>query len=276
MSSETEKAGQGDVGSYAYEACARMLRPVVMLALRFGLKYHDMDTMMKRLLLEEAGKELERTKGSAPSASQLSVTTGVHRKEIRKHNEMTTDTVVLPSSEKSIAALVSVLWLRRTERKSLPIQTKGDELSFEKLVLQTGKDVHFRSVLSELIRLGLVEEIDGEVQRLQSDFVPHGAEAQMLGLAADNVYAHTSAAAANVNDPQRPFLEQALWASDFGLEQCLETEVEVRATWQEARNRLLTKLEEVNPIEPPADPHRLRIGMYMYFEPTPSTNSNGE
>jgi Family of unknown function (DUF6502) len=276
MSGETEKTGKGDVGSYAYEACARMLRPVVMLALRFGLKYHDMDTMMKRLLLEEAGKELERTKGSAPSASQLSVTTGVHRKEIRKHNETQTDAIVLPSSEKSIAATVSALWLRRTDKKTIPIQTKDKQFSFEKLVLEIGSDVHFRSVLSELVRLGLVKEVDGMVHRLQDYFIPQGTDPQLLGLAADNLFAHASAVTSNVTQVGKAFLERAVWADGFSHDQCEMVEEEVRATWQDARSRLLTKLEEVNPVEPPADPHRLRIGMYMYFESTnPSTSKEG-
>ncbi len=270
MSKAADMSEGGELGGFAYAACQRMLRPVVSLAVRFGLKYHDMDRMMKRLLLEEADKQLERTAGSAPSASQLSVTTGVHRKEIRRFNEEVAEDMVLPSSERSLSAAVFALWLRRTEATAIPLQAPGRELSFENLVAQCGKDVHFRSVLGELTRLGLVAEIDGQVKRLQDDHIPRGADGQMLSALADNVYAHLSAGVSNVSRNEAPFLEQVVWANGFSRDGCIAAQDAARTTWQEARNRLLTKLEEVNPVEPPADPHRLRIGMYMYFEPSTS------
>jgi hypothetical protein len=267
MSKISGHLGKSESGGYALQACARMLRPVVSLALRFGLKYHDMDTMMKKLLLEEAGKELARTKGSAPSASQLSVTTGVHRKEIRRFLEEGVDESNLPSSERSIAAMVFALWLRKTDTRVLPLQSSGRQLSFEKLALQIGSDVHFRSVLGELTRLGLVTEKEGHIERLQDDFIPQGADAQMLSLLANNVNAHVNAGVSNVCQAKEPFLEQVVWANGFSRDACVVAQESARATWQQARLGLLKKLEEVNPDTPPPDPHRLRIGMYMFYEP---------
>ncbi|MDE2048034.1 MAG: hypothetical protein KGJ44_06465 [Betaproteobacteria bacterium] len=244
-----------------------MLRPVVSLALRFGLKYHDMDSLMRRLLLEEAHAALAQAKGRAPSASQLSVTTGIHRKEIRRFHEEGADDGTLPSSERSVAALVFALWLRRTARRSLPLQAGGRALSFEKLVLQTGKDVHFRPVLDELVRLGLMAERGDTVELLSADYVPHGAEAQMLALLADNVHAHLAAGVANVSGTEPPFLEQAVWATGFSPEQSEAAHDAARTAWSAARRDLLKALEEINSDEPPADAQRLRIGMYMHYEP---------
>lgn len=267
MTKGTDKTRRQGAARHAFAACERMLRPVVALALRYGLKYHDMDNLMRRLLLEEAEVALTDVKGRAPSASQLSVTTGIHRKEIRRFNEEGAHDEVLPSSERSMAALVFAQWLRRTPRRRLPLQAAGRALSFEKLVLQTGKDVHFRPVLDELSRLGLVAESGDEVELLSDDYVPHGAEAQMLALLADNVRAHLSAGVANVSGAEPAYLEQVVWAVGFSAAQCATAQGAAREAWQQARGELLKTLESINSPEMPAEPRRLRIGMYMYDEP---------
>lgn len=273
MSDKSVTKEAGTSRGYALGACMRMLRPVVLLALRFGLKYHDMDNMMKQLLLDEATKELQRGKGALPSASQLSVTTGVHRKDIRRLQEEVSDALEVLSNERSQASQVFHLWLHKTELKSLPLQGTGRYWSFEKLVKQIGSDVHFRSVLGELERLGLVREDDGAVTRLQDEFLSRDTDAQMLANLSKNIQAHISAGVSNVTHAQTPFLEQDVWATNFSRDACIATQEAARTSWQQVKVGLLKKLEEVNTDEPPADPHQLRIGMYMFYEPMEGARS---
>ena len=74
---------QGNVEhtGWVLQACARVLRPVVRLALAFGLKHAHFETVLRELLIDEA-RRLWRAKGAEPNISQLSVTTGLNRKVV--------------------------------------------------------------------------------------------------------------------------------------------------------------------------------------------------
>ena len=57
-------------------ACARVLRPLVRLALAFGVKHAHLEELLRDLMVDEARRAWLR-KGSEPNISQLSVTTGL-------------------------------------------------------------------------------------------------------------------------------------------------------------------------------------------------------
>src|SRR3954467_5560175 len=61
--------------SWAQSACARVMRPLVRLALGMGLKHPHMETMLRDLLLEEATRLWQRQGVQSPNISQLAVTT---------------------------------------------------------------------------------------------------------------------------------------------------------------------------------------------------------
>src|SRR5215207_4027251 len=78
--SETGPSDEGKMG-WAVEACARVMRPLVRLALALGLKHAHLEVMLRELLIDEA-RQAWRDKGSEPNLSQLSVATGSKRKAV--------------------------------------------------------------------------------------------------------------------------------------------------------------------------------------------------
>src|ERR1700741_2556114 len=68
--------------AWAQAACARVMRPVIRLALAMGLKHSHVDELLRDLLLDEA-QRLWRAQGvKEPNISQLSITTGLNRKAV--------------------------------------------------------------------------------------------------------------------------------------------------------------------------------------------------
>ncbi len=256
----------------SYEACAHLLKPLVKLALSQGLKYQDIDALLRQLMLDEASNTWKAQTGKPPSGSQLSVTTGINRKEIRKRLEAPPPPVVLPSSlARSVAAQVFTGWLQRaTDEPSLrrvPVLSPDSQVvSFASMALATVRDVHFRSVLDELVRLGLVIEQDGYVDLTASAFVPEAADAERLLLMADNCCAHLDAALANVTGDGSPFLEQAIWGEGITQLDCETLQSAARAEWVRTQRVLYQKIEQVPEAATGESRHRIRIGMYVHHE----------
>lgn len=140
-----------------------------------GLKHVQLEDVLRQLLLEEA-RHLWNAKGVGhPNLSQLSMTTGLNRKEVTARVRETRDT--LPHTEGSAVTKAYTAWLQLVtddpERRRLPIMDCGDGPSFELLArLAARGDVHHRAVLEELVRLGMVD-VQGESVELRGDsFVP--------------------------------------------------------------------------------------------------------
>lgn len=253
---------------YVAKSCRQLLRPLVRLALWFGLKYQEFDEVVREVFIEEAIAAWQKEHGKAPSASQVSVTTGINRKEIKRLGAEDSDSQI---PARSLSSIAFTKWingaLNRTIKQRLAVQTTDKETSFESMIGEIGSDVHFRSVLSELTRLGLARETDGYVELCALDFTPTTDTEKLAGLLAENTGAHLSAAVSNMIHKGLPYLEQAVWATDFGRDDCIAVQNVARSTWHEVRGKLLAAMEEVNPATPPPNPHRVRVGMYVHFEP---------
>jgi hypothetical protein len=258
--------------NHALEACERMLRPIMRLALDRGLKYQDIDELIRDLMLDEAARNWAKRNGKEPSGSQLSVTTGINRKEVKRRTSITIGEERLPESGKSITAQVFRQWnfevQAHPELRVLPIDTQSqDEYSFAKLVRGLGGDVHFRSVLDELVRLKLVSENAAQVQLDATSFVPPGAGPEMLALVADNVQAHIAAATANIAGSRPPLLERAVWGEGLSLIDCEKIHTLARETWEASWPKLYEAIGDAPDVDSTERRHRIRIGTYVHIEP---------
>lgn len=255
--------------SWTQSAIARILRPAVRLALAMGLKHAQLEDILRALLLEEA-RHLWQAKGvQRPNLSQLSMTTGLNRKEVTARVRETRDT--LPSTEGSAVTKAYTAWLQWAtddpKLRRLPILDSGSGPSFELLSrLAARGDVHHRAVLEELGRLGMVS-LQGETVELRGDaFIPAESLRDMLAFVGDNARDHLLAAVGNTLGHEPRMLERAVFASGLPLQECERIHQLTRQHWDAVHYKLVREMTQAYEQAEGSGTARIRVGVYTYYE----------
>ncbi|SEB22880.1 DUF6502 family protein [Variovorax sp. YR216] len=258
-------------------ACARVMRPLVRLAVRMGVKHAQLDHLLRSLLVEEAQRTW-RDNGNEPNLSQISLTTGLNRKVV---TSIVRDTVEhLPYSEMSAPAKTMTLWLRMCtddpSRRTLPINAVARGPSFEAVAHKaTRGNVHHRAVLDELVRLGMVTERSDGFAELDADgFVPARDMRSMLAFLGDNTRDHLLAAVSNTLGGQRAFLERSVFARGIAPQECERIHQIARVRWNALHHELTHELTDAFTAAPKSASARMRIGIYAYYEEGPAPASD--
>ena len=256
------------------DALAGLLSSVARLAVARGLPCASVEDMMK-LAFVQAAAAAHPGLPEHRKVSRISTTTGINRREVSRLVQHQLSGAA-PRS-RSLASEVFTHW--RTQRgycddQGLPrvLPRQGSEPSFESLAQAITRDVHPRSLLDELCRLGLArwDEAADTVSLERETFVARGDVARQLGFLGDNVGDHLRAAVANVIDAKDGLhFEQALFADGLSAESLASVRPAVRAQWQALLKTLVPELEarvEADAGLPPAAQGRLRVGLYTYQE----------
>ena len=202
------------------QACRALLAPLAELAIARGLRYGDVDEVL-RVAFVEAALAAHPEVAPQRAVSRVSTATGLHRREVSRliQNEP------LPLAKGSPATQVFTRWLSdpawRVNGHAVPSLPRRAPTSFETLAQSVTKDVHPRSLLEELCRLGLarVDEASDRVERLRDRVTLAGDEPRRLGFVASNVGDHLRASVANVLATDAPpHLEQAVFADELSHE----------------------------------------------------------
>jgi hypothetical protein len=256
--------------TWAQAACARALRPLVRLALWVGLKHPQLEELLRELLISEA-QQLWRSKGVAePNISQLAVTTGLNRKQVTARVRGSGPDP-LPHTEASAAAKTFTHWLQlaqqQPELRRLPLAAQPGTLSFEDVARQASRgDVHHRSVLDELVRLGMCDEERGWAELKADGFVPSGDLQTTLAFLGDNLRDHAAAAVSNTTGAAAPYLERAVFADGLSPEDCAAIHQLARERWHAMHREFVQSLTEAVERSRGTGTKRARLGIYVYFE----------
>ncbi|MBO9646963.1 MAG: hypothetical protein J7605_00515 [Variovorax sp.] len=255
--------------AWVQSACARVLRPVIRLAVRMGLKHSQLEEMLRDLLLDEARRLWQAEGVAEPNISQLSITTGLNRKAVTSRVREPADP--LPGTETSAAARTFTSWLQMQTHdpalRRLPVVSDSEAMSFETLARAAGRgNWHHRSILDELARLKLVNEADGHVELTAEAFVPQADLRSMLAFLGDNARDHLQAAVSNVTGERAPMLERAVFAKGLSLEDCEAIQALVRERWTALHHELTDHMSRAVKAADGAAPGRIRVGIYTYFE----------
>ncbi|MET3916430.1 hypothetical protein ABID97_003212 [Variovorax sp. OAS795] len=262
---------------WALAACARILRPVVRLALSMGVKHPHLEALLRDLLLEEAMRSWRKQGVAKPNISQLSVTTGLNRKAVTAKVRETAD--ALPHTELSAAAKTFTLWLQLVSENQalqrLPITTEGpDAPSFETVAkLGSRGNVHHRTILDELVRLNMVAEQDGCAELRVDGFVPVDDLQSMLAFLGDNGRDHLLAAVSNTLGEQPRMLERAVFARGIGMQDCEKIHQMVRERWAAMHLELAGEMTRAVDRAPAGAKGRIRVGIYTYYEDEAAPNA---
>lgn len=260
----------------ALRESAALLAPVARWLLRNGVSYGTLADQLKSVFVDAARNELVQS-GTQPTFSSLSMLSGVHRKDVRALETRADDPRAAGTAPRGIplASQVYTRWVtarryrtRDGAPKSLP--RSGNGISFEGLAREISQDVHPRTVLDELLRLGLVRLDDEQVVPLSVSFTPSRRLDELTALFAANAADHLSAAVQNLASAKPPFLEHSVFADGLSAESVALLQQQAVALWRTAFDAMVaTATERVEgdaDIAPEAQ-HRMRFGVYFYSEP---------
>ncbi len=211
----------------------------------------------------------------------ISVRSGVHRKDVRVLSKPAADNPSESAADKpralSLAGQVYTVWTtdaryRNATGEPVALPLTGPAPSFDTLVRSVSTDFSRRTVLDELVRLGLVEEIEGMVAPQAAAMVPSQAYAESLQFLTENVRDHLDAGMNNlravVDGEPAPFLEHSMYAegiSDASIEQLANL---ARQLWKPAFNQVVDAARQRFELDRQnGHTGRVRYGVYVYSEP---------
>ena len=250
-----------------------LMAPIAQWLLRSGVSYPAFTEVLKSVFVEAARGELGRDNAKA-TQSALSMLSGVHRKDVRTIIETpgpsrTTPVPTLPSQ-------VFTRWLtdrryRDANGQPRALLRSGGRRSFDSLCREISNDVHPRTVLEELLRLGRVGIDGAHVVVLADAFVPSSRIDEMTSLFTANASDHLAAAVGNItrNDPK--FLEQSIYADRLTPASADLLHASARLAWARAFDKMVTLAQSRVDHDAGSDGNmRVRFGVYFFSEPVPA------
>jgi hypothetical protein len=266
-----------DRAALALREAAGLMAPVARWLLRNGVSYSAFADLLKTVFVDTARDELERS-GARATQSALSVLSGVHRKDVRALEAGPRTGGETPSMPRGVplASQVYTRWLtdrrwRARDGKPKKLSRSGGATSFDRLARELSNDVHPRTVLDELLRLGLVRLDGDDVIPVNTAFVPISRLEEMTTLFSANAADHLSAAVHNLTADAPRYLEQAVFADGLGADSLAHLHACARAAWSQAFASMVAEANErvkKDAALEPEDQHRMRFGIYFYGEPT--------
>jgi hypothetical protein len=280
----TPQPGDGPEQQALHEALAGLMASVARLGVARGLPYAAVEAMLREAFVQAAA----RAHPGLPEhrkVSRVSTTTGINRREVSRLMQVLAAPAAreAPARSRSVASEVFAHWRSQPaylDRRGLPrrLPRQGPAPSFETLAQAVTRDVHPRSLLDELCRLGLAHwDTQSDTVALQREtFVATGDLARQLGYLGDNVGDHLRAAVDNVVEGDGSLhFEQAVFADGLSAESLASVRPAVRAQWQALLQAIVPALEasvEADARQHPPPQGRLRVGLYTYQEGAPAAS----
>ena len=257
------------------QAFDALLAPLARLAVARGMRFAVAEEVFKRAFVQAARTAHAGASGMR-DVSRVATTTGLTRREVTR---LSTDTPATASTRRSPATEIFTRWsssrkLRSKNGDPRPLPRQGAAPSFEALAQSVTRDVHPRSMLDELCRLGLAR-LDADtdtVHLLQHAFVPRDDEARMVEFLSRNVGDHLSGAVANVLAEKRKHFVQAVFADELSDESLVVAIKLINAQWRALMAAVVPELEALIDNDRVAGriaDQRLRVGLYSYSEAMP-------
>lgn len=257
-----------------------LMRPAVRLMLRHGVAYPAFAAALKQVFLNAAQDELQ-ARGMAQTDSAVSLLSGVHRRDVRT---LTRAQEPAPATQAfaGLASQVVARWLSQDlyldeNQAPITIARSGPTPSFDALVQAVTQDVRPRSLLDELIRLGLAAEAEGQVTLLAHGFVPRAGLPELATLMQNNLFDHLAAACENLDSKAHAqdaatFLEQSVFVDAITADSVQRLHGVSRAAWKLAFQAVMRDAQrsfDHDAVHASADErtHRARFGVYFYSTP---------
>ncbi len=254
----------------------RVLSPLVRLCLANGITYTIVNEVIKRVFVHEADA-LQPGSPEHGRVSRISTATGINRYEVTRLTRQ--ETALQITRKQPLASEVIARWTTETAYRDADghvlgtIKRLGAEPSFEALAREVTRNVHHRSMMDELIRLGSIsydEQLD-LVSVRRHNFVPADDSLQMFDFLGNNVGDHLNAAVTNVMHNGTSHLEQAVFADELSAESLHLLTPLIMCHWKKLHDELIPAINTLIDADAHAgrqQDRRIRIGLYSYSEST--------
>ncbi|MEP6738948.1 MAG: DUF6502 family protein [Caldimonas sp.] len=258
------------LGPAVLAAMASLVEPLATLAIARGVPFAALEDMLKAAFVA-AARNAQPSDAGARIVSRVSTATGLTRREVTR---LLSAGASLPPPRPSPATQVFTRWradpaYRNRRGQLLAVPRQGPAPSFEALAHSVTQDVHPRSLLDELCRLGLVE-VEGDTVRLVRDsVVGSGDSDRAYAFLAGNVGDHLRAAVVNVLADSPPHVEQAVFADELSEHSLAAFRVLAKAQWQTLLAATVPALQALVDADAASDRprnRRVRIGLYTYHD----------
>ncbi len=257
------------------EALRRLLAPLSRLCLAKGVTFAAAEELLKQSFVQEADS-LQPDAPEHGKVSRISTVTGINRREVTR---LTRSGSSAKPAKHPLAAELFARWTTDPAYKDrdgapLALKRQGPAPSFEMLAQSITRDVHPRSMLDELVRLGIARYDEGadSVSLLRNDFVPGSGSPEMVAFLGDNVGDHLEAAVANILQDGCKHHEQAVFADELSAESIAQLLPLVAGQWKNLREAMvpaITGLIDADKSAGRRQDQRLRIGLYSFTEAMP-------
>lgn len=249
-----------------------LFRPIARLLVSRGIGFTDAASWLKDAFVDAAIRESARD-GARVTESRLSLMTGLQRKDIKAIRIRLSGAATAPPAAGFLPRIMAH-WqtgqgFQGKTGKALALPRNGSVgPTFERLVAQVSRDVHPRTVLDELDRLGLVK-IKVNIVTLSADaFIPTADEHAMLGYLGANAGDHLAAATSNIcgDGTTAPFLERAVHYNHLTEDSVAQLDALSRDQLGQALveiNQQAAQLQHKDQGDELAT-HRFRAGAFVY------------
>jgi len=254
-----------------------MLRGVVRQLIAQGITYPALTQMLKEIYLEVAESEFTLP-FKRQTDSRLSLVTGLNRKEISRLRGRRKPRQPTASVEDNLLTHVIGRWMAGPPYASgggvprrLPYESERPRVaSFARLVRELSVDIPVRSVLDELLRVGVVVLLPhGDVELQREANIPSDDAAAKLTLLGTDPAELFHTIMHNVEHPEAPRLQRKVVYDHIGADALAEIRAAARRTGEEfirRANALLAAHDrDRNPRAAGGARTRVVLGTY-YFE----------
>lgn len=213
--------------------------------IRSGVGYSEFAAALKPIFYQQAVDEIVRIDKKA-TISAISLLSGLHRKDITAFNKITTEKNndnIEPNNINlfSIPARVLNLWVTENWPIKMPFYNQKIP-SFVTLSQKISTEVHPRSVLNELLRLGIVTQEKKQVILQKKSFIPDQSTQEIRELLSSNLQSHLAAGIHNIFlISGNSFLEDCIRADELTSESVNILKEYSIKLWEEYANQI-TKL----------------------------------
>ena len=176
-----------DSRAYITSTLRKLLASLVRIMLRNGMTYREFCDVSKEMFVEVATKDYG-IRGRDTNVSRVSVLTGIDRKEVKRVKDCLQGHALVNQSQSKQDRVTRVLsaWHKVDEYlddsgRPMVLALEGATSSFAQLAKSYAGDVPVRALLKEMIRVGVVEEVDkSQVKVLKREFIPAQSDPDAL------------------------------------------------------------------------------------------------